>query len=294
MELQQLRYVLAVAEERNFTRAAARCHVVQSALSHQIKSLERELGVQLFARTSRRVELSAAGTAFLPAAQATLDAADRAVAEAAAAVGELRGTLTIGTIPTVTAVDLSAALGEFHRDHPQVRIRMRTGSSHDFVDAIREGGMDVAILGLPGSEAPMGVSHEVLARERHVAVMAPGHRLARRRRLRLAELVDETFVHFPERSPGRAQSDIAFAAAGFARHVPFETMATDVLLDLVAQDLAIALLPPAIVRPELGLVTVPVVGGPTRTEYVAWSEFNPRPAALACLDRIRAYRNDSV
>src|SRR5690625_1962324 len=94
MELQQMRYVVAVAEERSFTRAAQRCFVVQSALSHQIKALENELGVTLFARTSRRVAPTAAGEAFLGAAREALAAADRAVAEAGAATGELRGTLT--------------------------------------------------------------------------------------------------------------------------------------------------------------------------------------------------------
>lgn len=110
MELQQMRYVAAIAEEQNFTRAAERCFVVQSALSHQIKALERELGVKLFARSSRRVELTAAGEAFLVQARASLDAADRAVSAAAAANGEIRGTLTVGVIPTVTTIDIPPPL----------------------------------------------------------------------------------------------------------------------------------------------------------------------------------------
>ena len=104
VELQQLRYVVAIAEERNFTRAAERCFVVQSALSHQIKALEQELGTALFVRSSRRVELTAAGEAFLTEARASLAAADRAVAVAAEAVGQVRGSLSVGVIPTVTAV----------------------------------------------------------------------------------------------------------------------------------------------------------------------------------------------
>ncbi|MGO1908636.1 MAG: LysR substrate-binding domain-containing protein [Brevibacterium linens] len=288
MELQQLRYVLAVAEERNFTRAAASCHVVQSALSHQVKALERELGVALFARTSRRVELTDAGAAFLPAARATLEAADRAVAEAAAATGELRGTLTIGAIPTVTGIDLSAALGDFHRAHPGVQIRLRTGGSFDFIEAIRAGTVDVAVLGLPDADFPRGVDSAVVAHERLVAVVGQGHRFARRRRLRLADLADETFVDFPAESPGRAQSDRAFTAAGFTRRVAFEAMSTDVILDLVAQDLAVALLPPAVVSPDLQVSIVPVTAGPTRIEYLAWGDFNPSPAATAFVELLRS------
>ncbi len=284
MELQQLRYVLAVAEERNFTRAAARCHVVQSALSHQIKSLERELGVRLFARTSRRVELTDAGAAFVPAARATLAAAERAVAEATAASGEIRGTLTIGAIPTVTAIDLAALLGDFHRAHPAVRIRLRGGGSDVFMTSIREGQLDVAVLGLPEAAVPKRVATRILARESLVAVLGAGHRFADRRRLRLDELAGEMFVDFPAGGHGRAQSDLAFAVAGLTRRVAFESMGTELMLDLVEQGLAVALLAPAVVPPGRKLVTVPVADGPTRIEYLAWSDFNPSPAALAFLE----------
>ena len=193
MDLQQMRYVVAVAEERNFTRAAQRCHVVQSALSHQIKALEREIGVGLFARTSRRVELTAAGEAFLVAARASLDAADRAVADAAASAGRVRGTLTIGVIPTVTTIDIPAALGKFHRAHPGVRIRLRGGGSDEFIVAITGGTMDVAVLGLPETAPPRGLDTRVLAREQLVAVVSARHPLAGRCRLRLDDLAGETF-----------------------------------------------------------------------------------------------------
>src|SRR5690625_4752863 len=152
MELQQLRYVLAVAETGSFTRAAQQCFVVQSALSHQIATLERELGLKLFARSSRRVELTAAGQAFLPSARQTLDSADRAVAEAAAAVGEVRGRLTIGVIPTVTAIDLPSVLRDFHREHPRVKVSLRAGRSDELVEGVRAGNVDVALLGLPDGE----------------------------------------------------------------------------------------------------------------------------------------------
>lgn len=155
MELQQLRYVLAVAEERSFTRAAERCHIVQSAMSHQIKALEREIGMRLFARTSRRVDLTAAGEAFLPSAQASVEAAERAIVDASAATGELRGTLTIGVIPTVTAIDIPAALRRFRRKHPAVRVRLRGGGSDEFMAAIAAGTMDVAVLGLPTADRPV-------------------------------------------------------------------------------------------------------------------------------------------
>lgn len=287
MELQQMRYAIAVAEERNFTRAAARCHVVQSALSHQIKALEHELGVTLFARTSRRVDLTDAGAAFIPAARAALEAADRAGAAAAAAAGEIRGTLSIGVIPTVTALDLSAVLASLHARHPQVRITMRAGDSRRFIAEIRAGELDAAVLGLPASVTPSGTDHLVLAEERHVAILGPGHRLGGRRRLSLTDIANETYVDFPAGSPGREQTDRAFAAAGLVRTVAFEVMTAEMILDLVGADLAIALLPPAVVPAERGLSTVAITGGPTRTEYLAWSDFNPSPAALAFVEEVR-------
>ena len=257
-------------------------------MSHQIKALERELGVQLFARTSRRVELTEAGHAFVAGARATLDAADRTVTEAVAATGQMRGSLSVGAIPTVTRLDLTGVLGRFHRTYPHVSIGMSVGGSLDFIDRIRAGSLDAAVLGLPEDVEPKGVANTVIAEERLVAVLGPGHRFAGRRRLRLADLADEAFVDFPADSPGRAQSDRAFAEAGLTRSVAFESMLVDMMLDLVGQGLCIALLAPAVVPDGRELVTVPVTDGPKRVEYFAWSEFNPSPAASVFVEEALA------
>jgi DNA-binding transcriptional LysR family regulator len=283
VELQQMRYVLAVASTGNFTRAAKQCLVVQSALSHQIAALERELGTRLFARTSRRVALTAAGEAFLPAARACLEAADRAVADAAAATGEIRGRLSVGMIPTVTGIDLPLALRDFHRRHPQVRIVLRSAGSDELAAAIRAGEVDVAVLGLPESVKPRGVRFRALNHDRHVAVVARDHPLAGSSRVDLPTLAREPFADFPAATAGRAQSDLAFAAAGLEREVAFEAMATDLLIGLIRQGLAVALLPSRFVRGIPDVVTIPVENGPARVEYLAWSDFNPTPAAVAFL-----------
>ena len=119
MNLRQIDYAVAVAETGSFTRAAERCHTVQSALSHQISRLEEQLGARLFERTSRRVALTPAGRTFLTHARQVQDAARRLGDEMAAATGEIRGTLTLGTISTLTVVDLPALLAEFHRPTPR-------------------------------------------------------------------------------------------------------------------------------------------------------------------------------
>lgn len=286
MELQQLRYVVALAEEASFTRAAARCFVVQSALSHQVKALETELGVTLFARTSRQVELTAAGEAFLPAARASLEAAERAAADAAAATGRVRGPLSVGVIPTITAVNLPALLGTFHRTHPQVRIALQVAGSDELESAIVRGDIDVGVLGLPENRQPRGVAWRLLGTDQLVAVVSQEHALAGHREVRLAELAQETFADFPAGTPGRAQSDLAFADAGIHRDVAFEATATDLMIDMARQNLAVTLLPSRYVTDTPGLAAIPIIDGPQRTEYLAWSNFNPNPATRALLDII--------
>ncbi|MBB5927119.1 LysR family transcriptional regulator [Streptomyces echinatus] len=288
MDLQQMRYVVAVAETRNFTRAAERCAVVQSSLSHRIAALERELGVRLFARSSRRVELTSAGAAFVAAARECLAAADRAVADASAAAGVVRGRLAVGVIVTAAAVDVPELLQRYRAQHPEVRVMLRSGRSDELAAAIRSGDLDIAFLGLPEGERPSGVESVVLDHDEHVLAVAAGHRLAGASRVTLREIAGETFVDFVAGTPGRAQSDRAFAAAGLVRDVAYEAGVVELITRLIAGGLGIALLPSAFIRPlaaeDPGLALVPVVDGPHRVEYLAWSRFNPSPATRAMLD----------
>lgn len=283
MELQQLRYVVAVAEERSFTRAAERCFVVQSALSHQIKALEREIGIQLFARTSRRVEPTPSGVVFVEAARQSLAAADRAIAEAAAATGDTRGTLSLGVIPTVTAVDVPSLLARYHKAHPEVRISLRTGGSEQFLADIHAGRLDAAFLGLPECTPPTEVATEELSRECLVAVLPASHRLARRPHVTLEEIAGERFVDFTSGTAGRAQSDLAFQAANLQRDVAFEAMTVDLILGLIRHGLAVALLSAHVVPGGDDLISVEVRDAPRRVEYLAWNDFNPSPATKAFL-----------
>lgn len=277
---------MAIAEEQSFTRAAQRCFVVQSALSRQIKSLESELGVRLFARTSRKVEVTPAGEAFVKQARLCLQAAERAKASAAAAHGQIRGSLTIGVIPTVTAVDVAVVLGAFRRSYPEVGVHVRTGGSDEFLRRIAAGELDVGFLGLAEGVTPQGVQTQELSRERLVAVLAEGHRLAGQHRLRLKDLADEPFVDFPKGSSGREQSDLAFDRARLRREVSLEVNTADLLTGLVRQGLGVALVAPSVAREAPGCVCIPVSDGPVRVEYLAWDSFNPSPAAQAFVDSV--------
>jgi DNA-binding transcriptional LysR family regulator len=287
VDLQQMRYVVAVAETRNFTRAAERCSVVQSSLSHRIAGLERELGVRLFARSSRRVELTSAGEAFVARARECLAAADRAVTDAAAAAGVVRGRLAVGVIVTAAAVDVPELLQRYRARYPEVRVVLRSGRSDDLVAAIRDGELDIAFLGLPEDQRPSGVETLVLDEDEHVLVVPAGHRLAGAGRVALRDIADETFVDFMQGTPARAQSDQAFAAAGLVRDVAYEVGVVELITRLTARGLGVALLPSAFAGPlaegDPALALVPVADGPRRIEFLAWSRFNPSPATRAML-----------
>lgn len=281
MELQQLRYVLAVAEAHNFTRAAEQCYVVQSALSHQVAKLEQELGAPLFARTSRRVELTAAGEALLPWARSCLEAAERAAAEAIAAVGVVSGPLTIGLIPTVTALDVPRLVRRLRETHPRVTARLRVGASDDLIAEVRREEIDLAVIGLAQGITPQGIAHRELASEALVAAVPENHRLSSRKVVHLSELTDDTFADFAAGSPGRTQSDRAFRTAGLTRQVPYEASTPDLIGALVTAGLAVALLPEPFAPP--GARILRVRGGPRRTEHLIWSNFQPSPATTAAL-----------
>ncbi|MCX5036417.1 MULTISPECIES: LysR family transcriptional regulator [Streptomyces] len=283
MELQQMRYVLAVAETMSFTRAAERCHVVQSALSHQVARLEQELGARLFERTTRRVRLTPAGEAFLPAARQCLAAAERAADEVAAAVGEVRGQLRVGVISSVAAVDVPRALRDFRERYPKVRVSLRVSPSEELVERVKEGDVQVAFLGLPTTARPQGVEAHVVGRDRLVAVVSPDHPLAGGGPVDLRRLAEETFVDLPAKTAGRAQSDLAFSAAGLTRDVAFEVTNTHFLARLVGQGLGVAMLPSAYVPQLSGVTTIQVTDAPARVEYVVCPPGSRTPAATAFL-----------
>jgi DNA-binding transcriptional LysR family regulator len=286
VDLQQLKYVVAVAELGNFTRAAERCFVVQSALSHQIAKLEQELGARLFHRTSRSVALTPAGTALLPAARECLRAAERARAEVYAATGEIRGRLAVGMIPTAAAVDVPAVLRAFHRQHPQVRISLLTGGSDLLADQVRESALDIAFLGLAEDVELPHLSSRPLGRDPLAALLSPDHRLAGRTRIRLQSIAGEDFVDFPAGTTGRVQADRAFSAAGLQRNVAFEITDPHIMARLVSEGLGVALLASTYARRLPGIAVVPVTNTSFRIEHLTWSELGPTPAAAAFVDRV--------
>ena len=214
MELRQLEYFVAVAEEANFTRAAERIHVAQPAVSAQIQRLERELGQPLLDRSRRTVRLTAAGEAALPYARAAL----AAVADIHVAVDELtelvRGTVTIGTV-TSHSVDIAALLADFHADHPNVEITLSTDSSDALIDKVRTGRLDAAIVSVGPDERPDGLDVEVVTDEAIDGRGVPKPTSSRRRKtVRLSDLAERQLIALPVGAGIRHQFDAACAKAG--------------------------------------------------------------------------------
>ena len=255
MELRHLEYFVAVAEERNFTRAAARLHVVQSGVSAAIKALEHELRAPLLDRNSKRVDLTDAGEALLPKARAALDAV-RAARDAVGEVrGGLRGSLRIGTLTSVGVIDMPALLGDFHRTHPAVTLQLTVSPSGSggLVDGLADGRLDLAIVSLPG-RPPAGVHLRQMHWERLELVLPPGHRLAEMDRITIADLAGEPFVDFPLGYGNRSVVDRAFAAAGVTRQVSTEVIDIGTGARFVAAGLGVAILPRFAVPADLAVV----------------------------------------
>lgn len=288
MELRQLEYFVAVAEEQNFTRAAERVHISQSGVSAQIRQLERELGAELFDRSGRRATLTAAGDAALEHARAALASVD-ALRQAVQEVNELlRGHLTVGMVTACTITALFDALADLHRAHPGIRITLLEDSSDVLIERVRSGAIDLALVGY-GGEPGAGVETLPIVAERLVACAPLDHPLAGRARVRLADVVAHPVVCMPRGTGIRAVFDHGCAAQDLRPTVALEASAPDTVADLAARGLGVAVLSESMAeayRPRL----YPAVITDVRLPAVLALVWRPgaSPALRALLERCRA------
>jgi len=241
VELRQLAYFEAVARFGGFTRAAQQLHVAQSAVSAQVRALEGELGVALFARTTRRVALTHAGELFLVRARRVLAELDDARGELAELAAVVRGRVTIGATSVVGPFDLPNALARFHDHYPGVAVTLRSGLIAALLGDLDAGRVDL-VLGPVHADQASRYSVRRIADEDLLLILPPGHRLARERRLDLADARDEPFVCLPAESGLRAILDAAAATAGFTARVQFEAHNPASIRELVSAGLGVALL----------------------------------------------------
>jgi DNA-binding transcriptional LysR family regulator len=287
MELRQLEYFVAVAEERNFTRAAERVHVAQPAVSAQIARLEREVGQRLLDRSRRETRLTAAGDAMLPHARAALSA----VANARLAIDELaqlvRGTVTLGTV-TSHNVDIPTLLADFHRAHPAVEITLSTDSSDALIDDVQSGALDAAIVSVGSDEVPSGLAVEVVTDEAIEAAVCLDDPWAGRTSIGLAGLVERQLIALPIGAGIRAQLERACAAAGLKPRVAFEASTPVALAELAEHGLGVAILPQSVSRSHPGLAAITIAPELRGRLVFAWRSSGPMsPAARVLVEMAR-------
>lgn len=245
MELRHLKYFLAVADTGNFTRAAQRCYVAQSALSQQIARLETELGTSLFVRSSRAVRLTEAGRLLMPLAERVLADADHAVAQVQALAGLRRGRLRLGVIQTMAAVvDLVAVLDDFHRAYPEIELQVMSDSSAQLAQLVANGSLDAAVVGWEPEELPPTLGHRLLGRDPLVVVVSASHPMAGRTHVSLDELPSEDhLIQFRRGSGLRKHVEAACNRVGARLRGSIEVAQIQDMVRLAARDVGVTVVP---------------------------------------------------
>jgi LysR family hydrogen peroxide-inducible transcriptional activator len=271
MELHQLRYFVAVAQTGNFTRAAERCHVSQPSLSQQILNLESVLGQPLLNRLGRRAVLTDAGRLLLGRATAILATVDDTERRLRAGGESQGGRLAVGAIPTIAPYLLPRALEGFVRSYPSVELIIREDVTQYLVQAVVEGELVLAVVALPIADERLET--ETLLSEPLLAAMAPGHPLARRRRLTIQDLVRERFILLNEMHCLGDQV-LSFCRANECQpQISCRSAQISTLQALIALGQGVSLLPEMARRADRGttLVYRPLAKDqPRRTLAVAW------------------------
>ena len=297
MDLRQLRYLVALAEERNFTRAAAREHIAQPALSQQIRRLEDELGLALVERTTRRAELTEPGRLLVGRARRILAELDAAQNEMLGLRGMQAGHLTIGAMHTMGPIDLSLALAIFHERHPGVELTVREHSSEEMAEMLRVDELDLAFLSVTERIESRGLGLQQLVSEELVVLLPRDHALGSRRRLRMAELSGEQFISFRDGARLRELLVGAGRTAGFEPLVKLESNESQRVRRLVARGLGVAILPRSDAEGPGADVAVATLREPalTRDITLAWrAERRHAPAAREFIELAKSTYAESA
>lgn len=282
MDLRQMEYLVALADEQQFTRAAAVCRVSQSGLSSAIRSLEEELGTRLFTRTTRRVEPTDAGRALLPFARSMLINATAGRDAVVRATHELSGTLRGGAEQCLGIVDVPPLLERFHRRYPLVSIHFAQAGSHDLVAQVRAGELDAAFVAT--TEHLANVRAVELGRRPVVVLCPPDHPLAARGgSVKWADLHEYDFIDFQESWGVRSLNDAECAAHGVSRRVRCTVNDIHTLLELVGRGLGIALVPRHIAdKPQAANLVTANLPAESTPQWIV-SAVTGTPSAVAAL-----------
>lgn len=289
MELRQLEHFVAVAAERHFGNAAQDLRMSQSGLSASIRALENEFGVPLFVRSTRRVELTPAGAALLPEAQALLAGAGAARAAVSTASGVLGGVVRMGTEVCPGVLHLARELARFREQHPGVEMRLRIDGSGPLLAAVATGKIDAAIV-VPTDAVAAPVQLWPLGTESLVVLSHRSRPFAQRGHVALDDLVGEVFVDFQEGASARVFTTRAFEERGHAYRPELEVNDVHTLLDLIVEDLGVAVVPSSIARKREAaeLASTPFSHRMPPWEVCVAVRSGANPATVALRDQLRA------
>jgi DNA-binding transcriptional LysR family regulator len=283
--MQQLRAVVAVAEEGRFTRAAGRLHLAQPSVSAQVRSLERELGTELFVRDRRGAVLTAAGERFLPWARQALADCEAGRAAVRELLGLRAGRLALGSTPSLTRVLLPPALAAFHARYPGVEVVLHQAGSANLVADLENGLLDLALIILPVTRPT--IATQALVEEELVLAVGLDHPLSRLRTVRLEQLAGTPLVMFREGYDLRRTTLAACREAGFAPVLAVEGGEMDSVLALTAEGLGAAVVPSSVIEPGGPLRGIRFTGTRLR-RTIGLATRTDRPLPLAA----QAFRTD--
>jgi DNA-binding transcriptional LysR family regulator len=283
MELRQLRYLDAVARHRSFTRAALDLHIAQSALSQQVGRLERELGIELLRRTTRRVEVTEAGELVLARARRALAEVNGVSADLDALQGLVRGTLRLGGVPPVGPVHPAALIADFSRAHPGVAITVREDVAFTLLGQLRDGTLEL-VMALVAPDSLDGLEGVRLADEELVLIAPLDLPLARAKRVRVERLAGEALVTY---GAGSALRDAQLAVVPGGRIVA-EANELETVRELVARGLGVSLMPRSVVASHGDRLAIrPLSPRQALPVSLVWrAGERPTPAAQAFRDHV--------
>lgn len=273
MELHQLRYFLAVARTKNFSRAAEQCHVAQPSLSQQIMKLEEELGEKLFERNKREVSLTAAGDLFSRHAERVMDELEQARETVSELNGLVRGRVTLGALPTVAPYYLPKRLKQFAVQHPGIDVVVHEDTTAQLVRAVLAKEIDVALVSLPVER--VGLVAEEFFEEELMVALPDGHPLMKKKSLSLDDLECEAFILMKEGHCLSGQVLQFCRLNGFAARVSFRSAQIETVLAFVAAGAGVSIVPEMACTSRLKGVTYRSVPGVRRSIGVIYRESRP-------------------
>ncbi|MCQ2515782.1 MAG: LysR family transcriptional regulator [Saccharofermentans sp.] len=299
MNLNQLEYFVAAAENLNFTKAANQCFISQTAMTQQIKALEKSIGVPLFIRDKHHVELTTAGKVYLREVRAILERSDEAIRMARIATAGTEGSINVGFISGFGASDCPDILRNFHNAYPNIQMDIYRDTLSGLVEALKKGECDVAFTLELSKDQARNVEHKYIRSYPLMAVLDAGHHLSNKTTLNYSDLINEKFILMQPSARAKdemEESILLYERGGFVPDVVAFEREPETILLMISLGMGIALMPEYIVRhhhknPDLKILPIEKDDGTAETLSfeIAWSKNNSNPA----VDRLLAWLEDN-